>query len=457
MGSPDNLEADMPSTTHPDAFHFDHPVASYWEATAAPLGIDKAPLGGDAQCDVAIIGAGYTGLSAALRLRSEYGMDVRVLEAAEPGWGASGRNGGFACIGCHKRSYASLTESYGLDDTRHFYGAMKDAVGLVRELCATHAIDAWIHDGGEISLAHLPNRWHELEEERDFMATVFGEKLELLSVDQLKERGLWAHAFHGGIKGDVGFSIHPLNYVRGLARAAHKAGVRTHGRSRVMRWEERCGRHLLSTQAGSVSARHVIVATNGYTPEDVSTYHKGRLMPALSNIIVTRPLSEAERRDQGWTSRLMAYDTRNLLHYFRLLPDGRFLFGGRGGTDASDRAAAPMRAHMINTLRDMFPVFGTAEITHFWRGFVCLAYDLVPYVGPLDDAKTVWTALAYHGNGVAMASYSGSALADLVAGKPERARLPSVLTRRLARFPLPALRPLYLKGAYLWFNFEDNR
>lgn len=457
MGPPDNIEAHMPTTTHEDAFHFDRPVASFWEATAAPLAIDTAPLAGDAECDVAVIGAGYTGLAAALRLKSEYGMDVRVLEAAEPGWGASGRNGGFACIGCHKRSYGSLIRSYGLDDTRRFYAAMKDAVGLVRQLCATHGIDAWIHEGGEISLAHLPNRWAELEEERDFMARVFGEKLELLTVEQLKERGLWTPAFHGGIRGDVGFSIHPLSYARGLARAAHNAGARIHGASRVTRWEEQRGRHVLTTTGGRLSARQVIVATNGYTPEDVSPYHQGRLMPALSNIIVTRPLSEDERREQGWTSRLMAYDTRNLLHYFRLLPDGRFLFGGRGGTDASDAGSAPMREHMTKTLREMFPVFGRADITHFWRGFVCLSYDLVPYVGPLNDAKTVWTAIAYHGNGVAMASYSGTALADLMAGKPERASLPSVLTRRLARFPVAALRPLYLKGAYLWFNCQDGR
>lgn len=447
----------MPSTTHSDAFHFDRPAPSLWEATAAPLGIDITPLSGDAQCDVAIIGAGYTGLAAALRLKSEYGMDVRVLEAAEPGWGASGRNGGFSCIGCHKRSYGSLIKAYGLDETRHFYETMKQAVGLVRDLCGAHGIDAWIHEGGEISLAHLPGRRAELEEEQDFMARVFGEKLELLSVEQLKERGLGAPAFHGGLRNGTGFSIHPLNYVRGLARAVHKAGVPIHGSSRVARWEERAGRHLLTTSQGTLNARNVIVATNGYTPEDVSAYTQGRLMPALSNIIATRPLTEAERQEQGWTSRLMAFDTRNLLHYFRLLPDGRFLFGGRGGTDASDAGAEPMKQHMIETLRQMFPVFGRAEITHFWRGFVCLSYDLVPYVGPLNPEKTVWTAIAYHGNGVAMASYSGSALADLIAGRPERADLPSVLTRRLARFPFAPLRPLYLKGAYLWFNYEDSR
>ena len=135
LGTPDNMQADMPSTTHPDAFHFDRPAASYWEATADPLNVATPPLSGEAECDVAVIGAGYTGLAAALRLRNEYGADVRVLEAGEPGWGASGRNGGFSCIGCHKRSYGSLIKSYGLEETRHFYGAMKDAVAWVGDLC----------------------------------------------------------------------------------------------------------------------------------------------------------------------------------------------------------------------------------------------------------------------------------------------------------------------------------
>ena len=447
----------MPSTTHPDAFHFDHPAPSYWEESAYPLGIDTPPLSGSAQCDVAIIGAGYTGLSTALHLRRDYGMDVRVLDAALPGWGASGRNGGFACIGCHKRSYGSLIKEFGVDETRKFYGAMKDAVALVQDVCAREGIDAWIHGGGEISLAHQPGRVAELAEERDFMARIFDEKMELLDREGLKEHGLSGPQFHGGIRHGTGFSIHPLNYARGLARAAAKSGATIHGDSRVVRWRQEAGRHVLETDKGTLTARHVVAATNGYTPEDVLPQLSGRLMPALSNIIVTRPLSEAERGEQGWTSHLMAYDTRNLLHYFRLLPDGRLLFGGRGGTDAADGGAGPMRRHMTATLNKMFPVFARAEITHFWRGFVCLAYDLVPYVGALDETETVWTALAYHGNGVAMASYSGRGLAHLIAGEPERAALPKILTHRLARFPLPALRPLYLKGAYAWFNYKDNR
>ncbi|CAN5403939.1 FAD-dependent oxidoreductase [soil metagenome] len=443
----------MPSTTHPDAFHFDHPVHSYWEATAEPLAA-MPPLHGDERCDIAIIGAGYTGLSAALRLR-ERGVDVRILEAAEPGWGASGRNGGFACIGSHKLSYTAMIKRYGLAETQRFYAAMKEAVGLVRDVCARHGIDGWINEGGEVALAHLPNRMKELADERDFLHDVFDERMELWTADDLKGRGLWGPQFHGGLWSATGFSIHPLKYVRGLARAAVAADAVIYGQSRVVKWDEEGGLHHLHTKHGRLTAKQVLVATNGYTPEEVSTRHRGRLLPALSSIIVTRPLSEGERQEQGFTSGMMAYDTRHLLHYFRLLPDGRFLFGGRGGTDASDAGEKPMRNNMIGELRAMFPVFGRAEITHFWRGFVCLAHDLVPYVGPLD--ASVCTAIAFHGNGVAMATWSGRAVADLMTGQAAILDLPAVITRRLARFPLPSLRALYLKSAYAWFNYQDAR
>jgi glycine/D-amino acid oxidase-like deaminating enzyme len=172
---------------------------------------------------------------------------------------------------------------------------------------------------------------------------------------------------------------------------------------------------------------------------------------------VTRPLTEAERRTQGWTSALMAYDSRKLLHYFRLLPNGRFLFGGRGGTNASDAGGDAYRPVLLKAFAELFPAWAEVEITHYWRGFVCLSHDLVPYIGALDEKKTVWTAIAYHGNGVAMGSWSGRAVARLLTKKTAREELSPVLTRRLSRFPLPAFRPLYLKGAYVWYGWEDSR
>lgn len=446
----------MASTTHPNAFHFSRAASSYWEASADPLGVDTPRLTADARCDVAIIGAGYTGLSAALEL-AEAGADVRIIEAGQPGWGASGRNGGFACIGSHKLPYTKMIATYGLEATQAYYRVMRESVALVRSNLARHAIDAWASGEGEVTLAHLPNRVAELKEEQEFLSRTFGEKTVFLQKPELDALGLGGPGFHAGLRAPVGFGIHPLNYARGLARAAMAQGAKIHAHSRLVRWEETAEGHRLFTPEGSLAARRVIIATNGYTQEETVPYLAGRLMPALSSILVTRPLSEEERGQQGWTSSLMAFDSRNLLHYFRLLPNGRFLFGGRGGTDASDGGAAAYRPVLHGTFQSLFPAWRDVEISHYWRGFVCLAYDRVPYVGALDGRGTVWTAIAYHGNGVAMGTWSGRAVARLASSTAARDELPPVITRRLARFPLPAFRPAYLKGAYLWYGWQDAR
>ena len=446
----------MASTLHPHALHFSRPAPSYWEASAGPLAIAAPPLAAAESCEVAIIGAGVTGLSAALEL-AQIGVDVRVLEAGHIGWGASGRNGGFACIGSHKLPYPAMIRRYGLQATQAYYANMRESVALVRSLLERYGIDAWASGAGEVTLAHRPNRIAELHAEREFLKTTFGEDTEFLPKEELVRLGLDGPGFFAGLKAHTGFGLHPLNYVRGLARAAATAGAKLHAQSPLIRWEQSAEGHLLSTPGGTLKARHVIVASNGYTPENLSRHHEGRLLPALSSILVTRPLSEDERHAQGWTSPLMAFDSRNLLHYFRLLPDGRFLFGGRGGTDASAEGDAAYRPVLTGAFHRLFPAWRDAEITHFWRGYVCLAYDRVPFIGALDGRRSVWTAIAYHGNGVAMGTWSGRTVARLITGTAAPDGISPVLTRRLARFPLPAFRPAYLKGAYLWYGWQDER
>ena len=440
------------------AYDFLRPVESHWEATAPPLARPLAPLRNAVSVDAAIIGAGYTGLHAAHRLASNHGMHVVVLEAATPGWGASGRNAGFCCIGGAKLSYGTMLRRYGEAATREFFGAQLDAVSYVADFISNHAIDTERSGNGEFQLAH--RRWalDALEAERDLLAAVFGFRTELLKRAELAERGVGGPEFHGGLWSPVGFGLHPLRYLRSLAGLAINSGAVIHPYSAVTAWRQVGGEHVLSTAAGAVRAKRVLLATNAYSDEAVPRWIGGQLLPALSRMLITRPLTVDERAAQGWTGFDLASDTRNLLHYFRLLPDGRFLFGGRGGTDLSpaglERAMATLRARFER----MFPVFAHAEIERSWSGLVCLALRRVPYVGPIDRMPGGYAALAYHGNGVAFGSYAGRLVADLMAGVDGAARrVPRIVAGPLRRFPLPLLRRIYLKAAYSGYGWRDER
>ena len=252
----------------------------------------------------------------------------------------------------------------------------------------------------------------------------------------------------------LGVGLHPLKYLRGLARAAIDAGVTVHGHSPVTAIRREGADFLLVTPAGRLRARKVIVATNGYSEDDRLPQLAGRLLPALSSIIVTRPLSPAEREAQGWTSTVMCADSRRLLHYFRLLPDGRFLWGGRGGVSGSPAAAEASRARLRRSFEHHFPAWRHVETEFFWRGLVCLTKPLVPFVGKLEE-EGLYASLAYHGNGVSFTAWAGRAVAAQVAGVQGAEALPAVLRAPLPRFPLPFLRKVYLTGAYAVYGLQD--
>lgn len=428
-------------------------VPSWWQASAPTLEAAAAPLEGDHDCEVAIIGGGYTGLSAALHLARDHHVQARVLERASIGWGASGRNGGFVCVGASKLSYPQMQRLYGEPAMQGFFRCQREAVETVAGLLREESIDAEATGEGEFMLAHLPGRCARLRAEADYLRRTFGIRTQYLERGQLGERGVASPAFHGALWWEVGFALHPLRYVRGLARAAAARGARLHPHSPVTAWRREGGRHRLVTPAGSVRAERVVIATNGYTPEDLHPQFGGRVLPALSSICVTRPLSAEEIAAQGWTTTTPAVDSRRLLHYFRLLPDGRFLFGGRGGTDAAPEALARQQGRVEAAFRSLFPAWKEVPVTHRWSGFVCLARDLLPHVGPWHEQPGVYVALAYHGNGVATATWSGRALARLIAGQP--VELPPMLSAPPPRYPLPGLRVGYLKAAYVWYGLRD--
>lgn len=412
---------------------------------------DWARAEGDLTTDVVIIGGGYTGLSAALHLAQD-GVQVMVLEAEVPGWGASGRNGGFCCVGGAKASPEKLAKRFGETAAREFYHAEKGAIDLVANLLDTHAIDADTHSDGEVLLAHRPQAIAALQVDADAY-TALGERAELLSRDQLVERGQSGPEFHAGMHLRLGFALNPAKFAHGLALAAEKAGVDIRARSPATKITPQNGGYVVTTPSGRITANKLILATNGYSSEDLPPWLRARFLPVQSNILVTRPLTKDEREEQGWTSDLMSYDSRHLLHYFRLLPDNRFLIGTRGNVTATATGQAAMRDITRADLTRMFPAWADVETPHFWSGLVCLARNLTPYAGPIGDWQNTWAGMAYHGNGVAMGTWTGARLADMVLGRKPP---PKVHQVPLARFPLGRARRLLLRGAYHLYRWQDG-
>lgn len=421
------------------------PEPRCWWHTTAPAP-DWPTLQGDTATQVAIIGGGYTGLAAALHLARD-GVQVTLLEAQGPGFGASSRNGGFCCLGGAKAPDALLTRRFGAQGAADWHATEQAAVQLVADLLTTHRIDADTHSNGETILAHTPRAMHGLRSDARNIPRCYGVTPTLIEPQDLSEHGLGG-PFHGALTIPIGFGLNPRKYHTGLARAAAQAGAQLRAHSPVSRIRQTGATHRLTTPHGTVTAQKVILATNGYSSEDLPDWLRARYLPVQSSVLVTRPLTPQDQAAQGWTSDQMAYDTRTLLHYFRKLPDNRFLFGMRGGRTATPRAQKAIRQKIRADFHAMFPAWKSVEITHDWAGLVCLMANLTPFAGPVPDHPGLFAGLGYHGNGVAMASLTGTLLADLVQGKPPRLPYPAALQAPPKRFPLGRFRRTLLAPAY---------
>lgn len=417
--------------------------ACFWADTVPPGSWPALP--GSRQTEVAVIGGGFTGLSAALHL-AQAGVQVTLLEADHPGYGASGRNGGFCCLGGAKAPASVLRKRFGEAGLREWRTCEKAAIDTVADLLQTHAIDADTHSEGETLLAHSPRAWQKLQAEAQEIPALYGVTPQLTAAGDLAAEGL-AGPFHGALTVPLGFALNPRKYHAGLARAAQQAGATLHAHSPVTRLRPIAGRWQLDTAAGSVTADRVLLATNGYSSEDLPDWLAARYLPVQSSVIVTAPLTEAQRQAQGWTSRQMAYDTRQLLHYFRLLPDNRFLFGMRGGLTATPRAQAAISRRIRREFTAMFPAWRDVQITHEWAGLVCLMANLTPYAGPVPGHPGLFAGMGYHGNGVAMGSHVGRLMSEMIRGAPPP--LPAALRTPPTRFPLGRLRRALLAPAYV--------
>ncbi|WP_372840967.1 NAD(P)/FAD-dependent oxidoreductase [Phaeovulum sp.] len=415
---------------------------SWYAATAAPMPT-FAPLAGAVRADVCIIGAGYTGLSAALHL-AERGLKVVVLEAHRAGFGASGRNGGQVGSG-QRLEQGELERIVGRDMARRLWDVGQDAKALVADLIARHAI-ACDHAPGIVHACRRPSEVAHARANAELLASRYDyAQITPLDRDGLREI-LPSEAYCGGDL-DMGAShLHPLNYALGLARAAVAAGAVICEKSEVIRITPG-PRPRATTVAGEVEADHLILAANGYLG-NLAPAVASHVMPINNFVLATEPLGP--RAADVLRRNVAVADSRFVVNYWHLSADQRLIFGG--GESYGYRFPDLLKT-VRRPMLSVYPGLADVAITHVWGGTLAITLNRLPYFA--RPAQGVFSASGYSGHGVAMATLAGRMLAEAVAGDASGFDLMASLPT--PRFPGgAALRWPLLVAAMTWFSMRDR-
>ncbi|HLI12075.1 MAG TPA: FAD-binding oxidoreductase [Alphaproteobacteria bacterium] len=402
-------------------------VPSLWAATAVPAQA-YAALEGETRADAVVIGGGFTGLSASLHL-AEAGAEVALLEAAEIGWGASGRNGGQVIPGL-KHDPDVLEAMFGPDLGPRLVKTVGGAADLVFSLVEQHGIACDAVRKGWIQPAHTARALETVRRRAESWSR-YGADVAQLSRDEVR-RLVGAEGYLGGWIDRRGGGIQPLSYARGLAKTAAGKGVRLYERSPALRAERTGNGWRIATPRGAVIADAVVIGTNGYT-DGLWPGLRRSVMPVYSFQIATRPLSDNLRRTilpEGQ----VASDTRRLLLYYRLDAQGRLLMGGRG--PFKETPGPEDAARLRQAVRRLFPQLDGIAWEFHWSGRVALTADHLPHLHEL--APGVHAGLGFNGRGVAMGTMMGRFLAARALGK-EQAEI---------AFPITPLKRIPLHGFY---------
>jgi len=434
---------------------------TYWIGTAGEPPADDGPITHDIDVDVAIIGSGFTGLTAAISLAEKHGIKAIVLEANRTSWGCSTRNGGQAQCASGRLKRSQWIARYGLDTALRLHEEVCDAMQTFKDLIKD--IDCEPQPGGHLYIAHRPKVMPVLEKEAKILRDVFKYDARILDADTVKREYVDDKEAAGAMHEPEGIGIHAGKLAFGYLKKARALGVKVHPSSPVTGWETRNGVHYLKTPGGIVRARAVGVATGGYTSNSLHPELKNRLLPILSNSIVTRPLTRAEIDTCNFRTTQVITDTRILRHYYRLLPDGRVQIGSRSAITGSDAPQDKYKQFLIRDLHRKFPALEGIQIDYSWWGWVDVSHDMMPRIFRPDPKQTIYYALGYGGNGVMYSAQAGRRLAENIAGirTPElpifRSRLPFPNVREMVEAEMFApFRRFGQWWLYRWYHMKDE-
>jgi glycine/D-amino acid oxidase-like deaminating enzyme len=430
-------------------------LPSFWLEQLADDLIPRAPLAGDISCDVAIVGAGYSGLWTAYHLLAQDPrLRVVILEAEIAGWGASGRNGGW-CSALFAAPWSRVASEHGADAALRLRRAMERTVDDVGAWCAEHGVDAHFAKGGTLTLARgaaqVARAKQHLAEDREYG----GSDTEWLDAAAATGR-LAASGVDGAVFTPHCAALQPARLARGLARVVEQLGGRVHEHTPAVAVRPR----VVETAYGTVHADVVVRATEGYTRSLAG--QSRAVVPLWSLIVATDPLPPEVWTELGWGRRETVTDERHLLIYAQRTADDRIVLGGRGapyrfrsGTSGNVGHARTFR-RLEEELRELFPAAAGARVSHRWGGVLGVPRDWMPSVG-LDPATGLAWAGGYVGDGVACAALAGRTVADLVLERPtEETTLPWVGHRSPQWEPEP-LRWAGIRGMTAVMGIADRR
>jgi len=415
---------------------------SYYAATAARTQ-RHAPLQEPIHCDVAVVGGGLAGLTAALEL-AERGLDVVLLEAKQLGWGASGRNGGQAIHGlaCDQ---AEIEAQLGLEDARRVWDMTIEALDMLRTRCRRHAIACDWRDG-YLGVATSARKGRELFDWADRIEQVYGYPLTRVPPADLP-RHIASPRYHSGVHDPRSGHLHPLKYSLGIAAAAAAAGVRLYEDSAVIALTPG-PRVRLTTAAGEVNAKQVLLAGNVYL-QDVAPTLENRIMPVGTYIVCSEPIPAAIA-DALIPPRSAVCDTTFVLDYFRTTDDQRMLYGGR--VSYSTVTPANLRESMRKRMVATFPQLAGTGIEFAWGGFVDITMNRAPDFGRLGS--NMYYLQGFSGHGLALTGLAGRLVAEAMTGDAGRFDI----FARLKHRPFPGgalLRTPALVLGMAWYRLKD--
>jgi glycine/D-amino acid oxidase-like deaminating enzyme len=424
-------------------FHGNFKEIPYW-LDPQPLSKSYAGIPLPAKTEVLVIGGGYTGTTAAIRLK-QAGVEVVLIDAEKLGTTASGRNGGMTLTGLSK-GLETIEKKLGREKAQQLFRESIASVDAVERLVAEGNIDCDFHRYGHLEAAFKPSHFENLKRDQERLNTQFNHETRLLSAAELKTE-IDSPLYHGALLDPMSAGVHPARYIAGLVKMADSCGVGLHEMVTAETIERRGTGLTVGTTRGAIDAGDVVVATNGYTSR-LTPWLQRRVIPTVSMMIATEILPDDLAQSIIPNGR-MIWDTKILLFYFRLSPDGkRLLFGGR--PRSPKKTLRENATHMYRGMLSVYPQLNGIGLDYAWSGYVGFTLDRSPHIGRKDG---IYYSLGYCGHGVALATYLGEKLAQMVQGHEANTGFADLPFKA---FPFYGVKEWFRPLVYAYFSMMDR-